>query len=1565
MPKPTRWIAGWLLFRMVFTPSLQPDAWAAPVSAASADPARDPAIVAACPVLPAGPDAPPGSCFEAVRADLAAGRIDLARAVTLLRDCAGARPEFREALARHAQLRAEAYRARLAFGAPLDAVEREELRSLEKSLALRPRDIPPAAVRALRAAGISPAGLDPSIRSDALARLRGDLALRRSFRQVFGPGLGSDLELLLSGDSAATPRAVVLGRSVVVPGHGEARVLDGEEYGARLAEGLDSLEVARQRYLASAAEAHRTTASVRSVARSLRSLGAGDERAAAARARVADDRAALLGRLRKLERELGLDPLLRALAQEGVGEAERASAACGELARRRRGMIRAGAGGVAALIGAAGAVVASGATGTLGGGVVIAAALEASLGAYLMVRTERGPSAAEEEAREERRPELPEAEKRRFRPADRRAELREGKEGEGRGEQELPSDEFGNDDWIGDGGEGEGEEVDGAEATEAGPRENRIPPVLPPSLPEELAQLPPLLDAEWARELESLSLADVQARLDEFLALDPAASGVPSAGRPVPDLRSGMVEELIAEAKRSLRQWEERRELSAGFGEFFLKAELEAVPERRRPEVFARAAGRFSGDQALYRASAGLEDLRRRMAERLVTHCRSGAAAGDLVLAACADETALTILVVAALRASGVPLPGGSVLGVQSVAGRFHPVLFFAGSREVESLLTSERVKGVVAPLYHPASFYYSFLAEHGVRPDIDPELHLLIARADPGLEQPEAVCADAGGRSVFGRVFDWLRSLVGAGMPSRRGNPCAEAPAGWPPSGGRADGAGGSGEEGGVVGGGASAGEESERARAKRRGVSVSVSGPRLPSARSGAGRSGGGGQGGGGSGGGSGGAAGGSGGSGGSAGAQGSGRDAAGSASGGGGRGSGEGGGAAGQGGGGEGPGGSGGRGGGASAAGAGGTLSGGSPDLTEIARETMAMRRKHEDASALRVRPWRLRPDYAYAAPSTRVLFADNEQALSRFEPDERFITLSPSDDEEQRRMLEADSFPVFPAETSCDAGDLPPRRVLRRASGDAAGFRYLFCDQDESSVIFRGREDARTYAGLGAPDRPLYLVRLASERLQRLEGSREMEKMRAFLEDPEAIRALSPEEVDSMAEAAGALLVFQQTLESALVQSMEELEGDAIRPHYYELHRQVLQGPLFVSVAAAAYRFNRRLASDPLRSLAWANALPPEQRQGFFRLYYLFGSPVHWPARWEVLRARYGGAPAGASRAAEPPPASLDFLQIVGDPSRVRVDWRAEPRATRPSIRDRKVQEGKERTPEEKPRPSEAEEKEREDETEHRKGGTRGKGLTGEGESAGPEKGRRPLQMISIRITPADGDPDRYRLPADNATRPGGTRGKRKSAEESATRQEPVLWLAPETMVDALLSAWGRERGGPAAASRVPPVLRFDPRLRDLFRREMDRDEIYDGRLLGAMRGLHRRRVAALRRGPRRHGRPLGERPCAGHRPLRREVRSHRAHQRPGPGPHPELLPARRGGAPGGPLRAAAPALREWGEPDLRPRGDPRRRGGAGAARPLPGPGGPRRRRPRGPPPSPRTGAGATAVTSAEC
>jgi hypothetical protein len=449
------------------------------------------------------------------------------------------------------------------------------------------------------------------------------------------------------------------------------------------------------------------------------------------------------------------------------------------------------------------------------------------------------------------------------------------------------------------------------------------------------------------------------------------------------------------------------------------------------------------------------------------------------------------------------------------------------------------------------------------------------------------------------------------------------------------------------------------------------------------------------------------------------------------------------------------------------------------------------------------------------------------------------------EEQRRMFEADSFPVFPAATECDAPGLPPRRVFRRQTEGPGEFRYVYCDQDESMVAFRERRDAATYARLTAPDRPLLLARLASERIARFENSPEVLRIHAFLDDPEVIRSMEPADLDSLVNTAVELLWFQETLESTLFLSMHELEGTALRRYYYDLNRQVAQSPFMLDLVEAVYRFNQRLASDPLRTLAWANELPPEVRKRFFSLYYTLGGPMYWPVRWESLRRRYGGEAPGSSPVgaiagadtqpgeAENEPRSMDFLQIMSDPTRVRLDRSGTRAAGRPSIRDRRLRDGTTRATTERETVSDASEQDRQKVVERRKAGTGGEGRTGEGDGAGPERGRRPLQMIRIRMAPEDGDPDRPRMPEPGPTRPGGTAGAADVQEESASRQEPVLWLPPETFVDALLSAWAPPRSRPAEADRPPPVVRFGVRLRETFLREPDEDNVYEARLTNAV------------------------------------------------------------------------------------------------------------------------------------
>lgn len=1169
------------------------------------------------------------------------------------------------------------------------------------------------------------------------------------------------------------------------------------------------LEEARLRYLDAAGRAHRWTGSIGRFITSLRqddgAVTSSDWRAEALDLR----RGQISQHLQRLE-EMGLDPALLAMAETSVGRSVRLSAACATDAYRKARWVRTGAGVVTALTGAATVVVASGAVGTIIGGLTIAAALEAAGGAYLSYHSERETLRGEssEQVAQDEPPSLPEKEP--FTRRDRPESLAMGAQGEGQGElQDLL--EGGRWEETAGARAGEGDEFYGdAPATEPEPRPDSVPAELPEA-PDAVLELPGMLNAAAFSELERLSLPEAQARLDEFLSLAAMPARVPDRDLPASEAATS---QLIEEASAALRLWVEARELSSGFGSFFVRAEMADVPADERRALLSRVLARYERDRSMYRESATIEELRQRLAERLVVHCRAGPARGDLMLQACADPTALTLIVVGAMRDAEIAPPAGTVLGVQAVGPDFHAVLYSAADHAVTSLVSGTRTAGVTAPIYHPASFYYGFLAENGATPEIDPEEHLLIVRPDPGAGQPIVPCEAQDDRNVFGKIYDWLRSLVGAGSSARAGAACGPDSGGIP---------------------GRNGGGDSEAT--SRTGVHVTLSLPR-PSIPVGGGGQGGGGQGGGGGGAGNGtpgGSAGGQSGSGGGGGSATDGAQSGAEKAGAGGAGGTPPAGGAEQGGGSD--GGAGGRGSGGSGDSAGHSATGSSvsgPDLIRVAGETLNLARAAEGEAELRLRPWRLREDQSFIPSAGWVLYADNERAMDRFGPNEQFVTMSPSSTEEQRRMFAADSFPVYPVGTSCEAPALPPRGVFRRATNDDSDFRYVYCDHDESIIAFRSNEEARTYAELSAPDRPLLLTRLSSDRIASYQNSPRVEHLQAFLRDPDVIHALTVEQVDSLVSTTTQLLWLQERLEAALLQSMGELEGSGVREYYYELHRQVAQSPFLLELVESIYRFNRRLASDPLRTLAWADALPDDHRQKFFELYSALGAIMYWPDRWETLHERYAGGPPLVSVASrDSADRSLDFLQVMSDPTRVQVDWPQERQPTSPSIRDTRPQDGAAHAEDERERPTTAEEQRRQEITERRRGGTGGLGRTGQGKGLGPERGTQPLQMIRITVKTEDGNPDRPRFPDDNPTRPGGTEGERKVQEKSASRQEPALWLSPETFVDAILSGWDPPRGGPATAERVPPVVRFSPRLRELFLREMNEGKLYESRLTHAV------------------------------------------------------------------------------------------------------------------------------------
>src|SRR5690606_28932943 len=311
--------------------------------------------------------------------------------------------------------------------------------------------------------------------------------------------------------------------------------------------------------------------------------------------------------------------------------------------------------------------------------------------------------------------------------------------------------------------DGEGVEEEGGESTEETRRRNLIPPVLPVDVPEELRELPPLLETPQLQALRATSLPEIQERLDEFLALnDPARWAL--ASETDEEVQPVALEEMIAEATAALQLWETQRKLSDRFGAFFIRAEVENLPPSRQAEVLLRAMGRYTHDKELYEGSDDIADLRKRVATRLVTHCRAGSQEGDLVLTACTDETALTVLLVAALQDADLDVPPGSQLGVQAYPDRFEAVLYASEEDEVYSLTRGEPRQGVVAAIYHPAVFYYSYLLSHGVVPEIDVDQHLLIALPNRALppEEVEKRCVEKKSGNVLGRAIEWLGSMIG-----------------------------------------------------------------------------------------------------------------------------------------------------------------------------------------------------------------------------------------------------------------------------------------------------------------------------------------------------------------------------------------------------------------------------------------------------------------------------------------------------------------------------------------------------------------------------------------------------------------------------------------------------------------------------------------------------------------------------------------------------------------------------------------------------------------------------------
>ncbi|MDR0786960.1 MAG: hypothetical protein LBG44_03745 [Gemmatimonadota bacterium] len=1504
MARSSVYLVGIATTAMTFLVAARPDAYPAErelLLAGLPVPSNIQPLLEGCPADEAREAGEEADCLQAVRIALQAGEMDLAEAVERLRNCVFVRAELSdaEAIANRADL--EEIFARLAFG---ETPSRDDLARLAASGVIPSEVTAPvrASARRLAAAGVGPDGFAEGSGPAILTRIQTDESFRADFRAVFGAVRADNLDVLLSDGVSGSLTAVTIGATTIIPNRpavyatpdGMLAVdasVDAEATGAatvstmayreRLFADLLAVEEARQQYMESSARFHEYSGSIGAFVGAVRPFrGEADERAEL-RVTAMRNRAILAARLANLRRRMGADPFLYRMAEESVGIASSINTACGNAAEHRRGWIRAGAGVMTGLAGAAGAVIVTGATGTVPGGVIIALALEAGAGAYLVARAEQAgflfPS-DQQPAVEAPAPSDPEtlSPSEASKPGDRaeivdddaqedhavsdgsadvstgnRAELRESARGAGRSDPGPVIDDYGAPRELGLvlGEEGAGEEeLDGeaggvAETDSREPRRNTIPPVLPEAIPEAMRELPPLLDTPMIRSLRELSLPEIQRRLDDFLAAGSLASRGSRAEPEVEAVAARSAEQMLNEARAALSLWETHAVLSAGFGEFFIHAETEKLNADRRPPVLARSMSRYLEDRGLYVDSRDLAELRQRLGARLVVQCRAGAEPGDLGLVACSDETALSMLVVAALRDAGISPPAGSTLGIQAFGSRFEAVLYSREQNTVFSLTRGGEMEGVVAPIYHPAAFYYTYLLEHGVTPAVDLDQQLLIALPDRAMPEAMAAveaCAAKKGPGVLRRAVNWLTSMVGIRLINK--DDCNEeeaeralsarhaggdgridfsipSPISNPLKGGQ--GSGGGGSQGGGGGGGG--------------GNPLSGNEPSDPAASGGSG-------GGKGAGGGDEGGKGGTGTGADGAGAKGESRGGSGGGDGGGSV-SGSGGGATaenagdGNGQGGSTPGGRPAEGG---ATSEGGYVVRGSgvpdgPNLTRVGRETVRAAERYETAPALGIMPWRLRDDEGMLTGSrTSVLWADNPRALERFGDDDLFITLAPAEVEAQRRMLDADAFPIFPENASCESVVLPPRRVFRRLTTEDPGYRYMFCDQDESMVIFRAREDAESYSRLSAPDRPLLLARLASERIARFEQSEDINRLRLFFEDPDVVRGWSREDIRATARVATELVIFQDALESALVQSMNELGPSESRAYYYEMHRQVLQAPFFIGIAEAAFRLNQRLSSDPLQSLAWTNALEALPRQGFFDLYYTIGSYMEWPERWETLLHRYGNEQAASPAASDGEPASLDFLQILSDPSRVRVDWNAE-RGGDPSIRDRMARDGAARGDRESTPVTTALDRDRQDEEKHLREGTGGQGTGGTGTDEGPEDGRPLPLMVRIRLRPDGGTLERSReSSAENQLLPGGARGGvRRSSEESASRQEPVLWVSPRTFVEAVLSNWDSRELRPETAGRVPPILRLNERLRQVYLREFRSSGVYDNRLRAAM------------------------------------------------------------------------------------------------------------------------------------
>src|SRR5690606_20411007 len=118
-----------------------------------------PLALGGCPTVGARKTYERTDCLQATRVALLEGQITLTEALRRLESCAASREDLRPMVADRAEARADAYRARVAFGELLTAAEVEEYTGLVAQLD-RSMELPsPEAVERLRAAGLTPAGI--------------------------------------------------------------------------------------------------------------------------------------------------------------------------------------------------------------------------------------------------------------------------------------------------------------------------------------------------------------------------------------------------------------------------------------------------------------------------------------------------------------------------------------------------------------------------------------------------------------------------------------------------------------------------------------------------------------------------------------------------------------------------------------------------------------------------------------------------------------------------------------------------------------------------------------------------------------------------------------------------------------------------------------------------------------------------------------------------------------------------------------------------------------------------------------------------------------------------------------------------------------------------------------------------------------------------------------------------------------------------------------------------------------------------------------------------------------